>query len=82
MFDKPIACALSWWVKKQGITHDIKICTKKNKLTKWDVPGLARPSDAQIDQIVIDYKAQYVPPKTVQEQLEDLNKRVTALEKK
>ena len=86
MFDRPIALALEWWLGEQDKFNDAKISTKYNtkiqkyELTKWDVPGVDRPTDPEIEQIVTDYEAQYVPPKTMREELDELTARVEALE--
>lgn len=82
--DKPCAIALEWWLEGQG--KEGRISTKYDKkkqvykITKWVVSGVQKPKKSELAQIIEDYEAQYVEPKTLQERLTELEQRVAALE--
>ena len=82
---RPCGEALNWWIKEQGKSGPFRTTsiagTSHYKILDWRVKDLARPNDLQVEAIINEYLAQYVPPKTVRELLEDLDLRVKALEK-
>lgn len=76
---KPPAEALQWWLNSQGkfkgsVVNTVETKDGKYAVTKWNVNGISKPNDVQVEQIMSDFEKQ---PKT--KTLED---RVTELEKK
>lgn len=71
MINEPFAHALEWWLRSQGkwagsvSTAEGKVEFAPNsyagdgsfRITKWKVPGVAEPDEAQIRQILSEYKA-------------------------
>ncbi len=73
MSTKACAAALEWWLREQNKFEGAKVSTRqcnydpKNlgatplfEITKWEVDGVVKPTDAQINQIIIDYGASLV----------------------
>ena len=58
MKNPKVGIALEWWLREQDKFEGAKVCTKASLLTKWEVVGIAEPTDKQIEQIVTDYEAQ------------------------
>jgi len=52
---QPIAPALEWWLTGQGAFQGATVKTKGNEITKWVVPGIPQPDDAEIDVILVNY---------------------------
>ena len=83
---KNCAPALEWWVRNQGKIDGAKISTQQIKgtdqyeITKWEVNGIVKPTDEQVNQIIQDYELQYVPVKPIEERVADLETRVKKLE--
>ena len=55
------ALALEWWLREQNKFNGAVVCTRQKKdgtfiITRWEVSGIDKPTDAQIDVIFSDYE--------------------------
>jgi len=63
------AHALEWWLRERGKFVGAKVSTKEVSpgqfdITDWDANGVAKPSDAEVTQIISDYNASIIQKKT------------------
>ncbi len=80
----PCAIQIEWWLRGQGKfegasirTHQIG--TNKYEITKWEVLGVDKPTDAEMLAIIASYNAR-VKEKTLDEEIIDIKKRLQTLE--
>ncbi len=81
----PCAIQIEWWLRGQGKFEGASIRTQqigtnKYEITKWEVSGVDKPTDAEILAIIDAYNAR-VKEKTLGEQIEDIKQRLNSLEK-
>ena len=80
----PCAIQIEWWLREQGKFVDASIRTQqigtnKYEITKWEVLGVDKPTDAEILVIIASYNAR-VKEKTTEEEIVDIKKRLQTLE--
>lgn len=61
---RPSAQALEWWLRKQGKfdnvtvrTEEIEEGTNRFKITAWEVPGIKKPTDQEVEQIIDEFES-------------------------
>lgn|SRR3990167_3765634 len=64
---RPSALAIEWWLREQDKFEGVKINTKqlpdgKYDVTNWEVIGIQKPTDVELEVIINDYE-QYLKDK-------------------
>ena len=72
--------ALNWWLKSQGKLNGATVVTEEKdgdwKITEWNVDGVSKPTNSDINAIVSSYKEDLETKKSAK-----LNKRAEVLAK-
>ena len=84
-FPVSLPSAIEWWLRGQGKIDVASVTTLQIsgtdtcEITKWKVPGVPKPTEQQMNQIIANYTAQYVPEETIEERIKKLEKKTKDL---
>lgn len=70
---KSFGKSLEWWLKKQSKFINAKIDTRQLEdgtfvLTRWEVDGVPKPSEKELEDILKDYEKEILNEKVVEDQ--------------